>query len=176
MGEQTTSPPARPVGSFLEAIEKILREVLRAGRFELSYAIRKEMPAEGEPEAPEFVVDFTGPDADLLIEKNGTLLNAFEHVVLKAARLDEGLFGRITFDSNDWRRLRTEELNLTARIAAERVVETGDSFPLQPLSPRERRIVHLALRDLPAVRTASEGVGAERKVVIHPANPPARKR
>jgi spoIIIJ-associated protein len=176
MAEQPAPTSARPVESYLEAIERILKEVLRAGRFELSFVIRKRARAEDELEAPEFVVDFTGPDVDLLLEKNGSLLDAFEYVVLRAARLEEDLFGRITLDAKDWRRLRAEELKLMAQIAAERVIETGDPFTLQPMSPRERRIVHLALRDLPAVRTASEGSGSERKVVIHPASPPARKR
>jgi predicted RNA-binding protein Jag len=40
------------------------------------------------------------------------------------------------------------------------------------MSPRERRIIHLALRDRPNLRTASEGVGAERHVVIQPAGTP----
>ena len=176
MAEQSAPTPARPIEHYLEAIERILKEVLGAGRFELSFAIRKGMLAEDEPEAPEFVVDFTGPDVDLLLEKNGSLLDAFEYVVLRAARLEEDLFGRITMDAKDWRCLRAGELKLTAQIAAERVIDTGDPFTLQPMSPRERRIVHLALRDLSAVRTASEGAGSERKVVIHPASPPARKR
>jgi spoIIIJ-associated protein len=168
--------PARPIESYLEAIERILKEILRAGRFELSFAIRKQDPAEDEIEVAEFVVEFTGPDTDLLLEKNGALLDAFEYVVLRAARLEEHLFGRITLDTEDWRRLRAEELKLTARIAAERVIETGDPFTLQAMNARERRIVHLALRDLAGVQTASEGMGPERKVVIHPASPPARKR
>jgi spoIIIJ-associated protein len=176
MAEQPAAIPAQPAETYLEAIERILKEVLRAGRFQLSFTIRKGAPAEDEIEAPEFVVDFSGPDTDLLLEKNGTLLDALEYVVLRAARLEEHLFGRITLDAEDWRGLRAEELKLTARIAAERVMETGDPFALQAMNARERRIVHLALRDLAAVRTASEGMGSERKVVIHPASPPARKR
>ena len=89
------------------------------------------------------------------------------------ARHEEHL-GKIALDCNDWRRLRTEELKLTAQVAAERVVESGDPFALSPMNPRERRIIHLALRDRPNLRTVSEGVGPERKVVILPARPPTR--
>jgi len=60
-------------------------------------------------------------------------------------------------------------------MAAERVAETGTPFSFSPLSARERRIIHLALKDLPLVRTESEGVGSERKVVILPASPAARR-
>jgi spoIIIJ-associated protein len=65
--------------------------------------------------------------------------------------------------------MRREELRLMAQVAAERVIDTGDPFALNPMSPRERRIVHLALRDRPGVRTQSEGMGPDRKVVIFPA-------
>ncbi|MBI4164188.1 MAG: protein jag, partial [Acidobacteria bacterium] len=111
--------------------------------------------------------------ADLLIEKNGAVLDALQYLVLKAARLDEESFVKIVFDAKDWRRLRVEELQTIAKIAAERVLETGDPFELSPMNPRERRIVHLALRDDPRVRTASEGRGPDRRVVIQPAPPPA---
>jgi len=174
------APPAPrhepSVESYLPRIEGLLREVIRSAQFELDFSIHQgDAPAEGL-EAPEFVVDFTGPDADLLLEKNGTLLDALEYVVLKAVRLDEELFGKITLDCEDWRRLRAEELRLTALMAAERVSETGDPFTLNPMTPRERRIVHLVLRDQPNVRTASEGKGSDRRVIIHPTNPPPHRR
>jgi spoIIIJ-associated protein len=170
----STSP--RSVESYLRPIESLVHELIRTTGFELAFTLRKVVAPEEDLEAPEFVVDFTGPDLDLLLEKNGALLNALEYVVLKAVRLEEDLFGKITFDCQDWRRLRAEELRLMAQVAAQRVVETGDSFALNPMSPRERRIIHLALREQPLVRTASEGVGPERKVVIHPASPPPRRR
>ena len=63
---------------------------------------------------------------------------------------------------------------MMAQVASERVIDTGDSFALSPMNPRERRIIHMALKDVPQVRTQSEGMGPERKVVIVPANPPPR--
>jgi spoIIIJ-associated protein len=168
--------PARPLESYLPAVESLLRELIRAGGFELKVAVRKAAAPDYAGEAPEYVVDFSGPDSDLLLEKHAALLDAFEYVVLKAVRLEEAHFGKIILDCEDWRRLRNEELKLTAEVAAERVIETGDPFTLNPMNPRERRIVHLALKEQPRVRTVSEGFGPERKVVIHPASPPAGKR
>jgi len=174
----STTPAREPVGSVegcLAAIESLAKQLIKYGGFDLLVSIRRQ-PSTGsvEPasESPEFVVEFSGRDSDLLLERNAELLNAIEHVVMKAGRLDEELFGKITFDCEDWRRLRIEELNLMARVAAERVLETGDAFPLGPMNARERRIIHLALRDQPRVRTASEGAGADRKVVIMPASSP----
>jgi spoIIIJ-associated protein len=176
MEGQSAQTPARAVESYLGPIESLVKELLRTGGLELAFTLRKVAAPEEDFETPAFVVDFTGPDRDLLLEKNATLLNALEYVVLKAVRLEEDLFGKITFDCGDWRRLRAEELKLMAQVAAQRVIETGDPFALNPMSPRERRIIHLALRDQPQVRTVSEGVGPERKVVIHSTSPPARRR
>ncbi len=171
MGTQPTSPPSQPSEDYLASIESLLREIIRHGGFDLTVTIRRQAPQAGDDlEAPEVVVEFSGPDADLLLQANAELLNALEYVVLRSVRLEEDLFGKITFDCQDWRRLRVEELKLTAQVAAERVIETGDPFPLGPMSPRERRIIHLALKDQPSVRTASEGYGPERRVVVLPAS------
>ena len=150
-------------------MESLLHSFIEHSPFELTFSIQKAAAQADDPEAPEYVVDFSGPDADLLLEKNATLLHALEYVVLKAIRLDEDHFRRIAFDCQDWRRTRMEELRLMAQVAAERVIDTGDPFTLNPMNPRERRIVHMALKDRPQVRTQSEGMGPERKVVIFPA-------
>ncbi len=135
--------------NYLAPIDSLLKKIIQHGEFALSFAIHHLAQDPSDPDSPEYVVDFTGADADLLLERNGALLDALEHVVLKAARLREEHLGKITFDCQDWRRLRIEELKLTAQIAAERVVESGDPFALSPMNPRERRIIHLALRDRP---------------------------
>ncbi len=171
--DQGSNAPERPLEDYLPRIESLLNQIIQFSGFELSFKIRKSEGAESDLEAPEIVVDLSGPDADLLLEKNAAVLNALEYVVLKAVRLEERLFGKITFDCRDWRRLRAEELKLTARIAAERVAESGTPFSFSPLSPRERRIIHLALKDQPRVQTVSEGAGPERKVIIRPAPTPA---
>jgi spoIIIJ-associated protein len=154
---------------YLSALESVLDDIIGQSPFDLSFSVREAAADADDPETPEYVVDFSGPDADLLLEKNAALLHALEYVALKAIRLDEDYFRRIAFDAQDWRRTRLEELRLMAQVAADRVVDTGDPFALSPMNPRERRIVHLALRDRPQVRTQSEGMGPERKVVIYPA-------
>jgi len=175
MNAEPAPMSARSLESYLGKIESLLQELIRTGRFELKVAVRKAAAVGDDVEAPEYVVDFSGPDSDLLLEKHAALLDALEHMVLKAVRLEEDHFGKISFDCQEWRRLRNEELKLTAQVAAERVIETGDPFTLNPMNPRERRIIHLALRDQSQVRTVSEGFGPERKVVIWPAAPPPRR-
>ena len=161
-----------PWDSRLESLEAILRSIIRASHLNLDFRILRVTPGEDEPEGPEITVELTGPDVDILIEKKGAVLDAFEHVVLKAARMDEESTRKVSFDANGFRRFRTEELRTMARIAADRVIELGDPFEMNPMTPRERRIVHLALRDDPRVSTESEGRGQERRIVIRPAPPP----
>jgi spoIIIJ-associated protein len=170
------TPPAAPTSprrleDCLAAIESLLHRIIQQGGFALSFAIHPALQDSSDLESPEYVADFAGPDADLLLERNGALLDALEHVVLKAVRLREEQLGKIAFDCEDWRRTRIEELRLIAQVAAERVEESGAPFALSPMSPRERRIIHLALRDRTNLSTVSEGVGTERKVVIQPARP-----
>ncbi len=62
------------------------------------------------------------------------------------------------------------ELKLSAEVAAERVRQTREPFRFHPMGARERRIIHLALKDQPGVRTTSEGQGEMRQVVVFPAD------
>jgi spoIIIJ-associated protein len=153
---------------YMHALEAWLHEVIARSPFELDFSVQKAAANPDDPEAPDYIVDFSGPDADLLLEKNAALLHALEYVALRSIRLEEDHFRRIAFDSLDWRRTRLEELRLMAQVAADRAVDTGAPFALSPMNPRERRIVHLALRDRTDVRTESDGRGPDRKVVIYP--------
>jgi spoIIIJ-associated protein len=134
-------------------------------------AARAASPSADKPdefERPEIVVVFDGPDKELLLERGAELLLALEYLAVRSLRLEPPFFDRIRFDSGDFRSLRIAELMLSAKVAAQRVRETKQPFRLNPMAPRERRIVHLALKDIAGIRTASEGIGEERQVVILP--------
>ena len=175
MPDGLPSPGSGPsLHHYRPRIESLVNDIIRHGHFRLTFSIHGPEAATDSIESPEIVIDFTGPDAGLLVEAQGELLNAIEYVVLRAVRLEEGLFPKIGFDCEGWRRVRTEELKLMAQVAADRVQETGDSFALGAMNPRERRIIHLALHDRTEVRTESEGRGPERRVVIYPASSATR--
>lgn len=169
----TTFPYEQSEGHYLQAIGSLVGQIIQCGGFDLKSTVRKCDIAGGDSRTQEVVVDFEGPDSDLLLEKNAALLDALEYVVLKAVRVEDDLYGRISFNCKDWRQIRAEELKLTAQMAARQAVETGNPFHLTPMSSRERRIVHLALKDEASVKTMSEGTGASRKVVIYPATSPS---
>ncbi len=122
-------------------------------------------------ENPDLVVSFAGPDSELLLQNKAELLKAVEHIMLEALRIGHGQSERVLFDSHDYRLMRVEELELAARAAAERVRRTGLPYRFSPMNPRERRIIHMALRGQAGVRSESEGVGPYRQVVVHSTQP-----
>jgi len=129
--------------------------------------------ANSQPEVDLFV-DLDGRDKEILLERGAEVLTAFEHLAFRALRLEPEWHDRIQIDCAGYRALRLEELRMTARIAAERVQTSRQPFRLNPMSSQERRVVHLALKDMAGVRTESVGMGDRRQVVIHPANVPAK--
>jgi len=153
-----------------DALREFLEKIVRAGHLELSVNVCVAENAGNVAEgAAEVLADLNGKDRDLLLERGGELLKAMEHLAFRALGLEPAFHEKIQLDSNGYRAVRFEELRMTARVAAERVQGSRQPFTLNPMSSRERRIVHLALKDMPGVRTESVGVGEERQVVIHPA-------
>lgn len=152
-------------------LRRYLDTVMRTARFRLSYRVDIAPKADaGDLETAEIVVAFEGPDKELLLEHNGELLKALEHVGLRWMRLDPQFYNRVRFDCGDFRASRLAELRLSAEVAAERVRQTHEPFRFNPMGARDRRIIHLALKDQPGVRTSSEGQGEMRQVVIFPAD------
>jgi len=155
-----------------EALRKFLEEMVRVSGLDLKVKVHTvEAPATDGSSEAEVIADLDGRDKEILLERNGEVLKAFEHLAFRALRLEPTYHEKIHLDSGGYRALRFEELRMTARVAAERVQSSHQPFRLNPMSSRERRIVHLALKEIPGVRTESIGMGEERQVVIHPAKP-----
>lgn len=152
--------------------DQVLQPLLRRAGFELSYELRGGANPHPEVENPEVTVNFSGPDVDLLLANRGELLLALEHLSMEALRLPPEDHSLISFDANDYRLLRMEELRMSALTAAEKVKRTHVPFHFNPMSSRERRVIHLALRDEKDLRSESVGVGPARAVVIVPADLP----
>jgi spoIIIJ-associated protein len=152
-----------------EALRKFLEEIVRVSGLDLKLKVQSvDTPATDAAGGAEVIADLDGRDKEILLERNGEVLKAFEHLAFRALRLEPTYHEKIHLDSGGYRALRFEELRMTARLAAERVQSSHQPFRLNPMSSRERRIVHLALKDMPGVRTESVGMGEERQVVIHP--------
>jgi spoIIIJ-associated protein len=151
-------------------IDALLRIILTAAQLRLRYRITVDppLPEERDWERPVILVEFSGPDASMLLERNAELLRSLEHVSQQMLRLAPDEHDKLSFDALNHRAMRIEELRLAARVAAERVRKSGVPYSFSPMTSRERRIIHLALRDEADLKTESQGVAGQRCVVVYP--------
>lgn len=151
-------------------LNAFLGGIVKHGGLKLKYRIMVNPPVADDRdwERPEILVEFAGPDSSLLLERGAELLRSLELLAIEMLRLPGNEHEKINFDCMGHRKARLEELRMTARVAAEKVRTTGAPYHFAPMSSRERRILHLALRDEHDLRTESSGEGLRRSVVLYP--------
>jgi spoIIIJ-associated protein len=155
-------------------IAAFLQTLVKTGGLRVKYRITAGAGA-ADPdglEAREIYVELAGPDAVLVTERGGEVLRALEHLAAKIIRLEPEEHDKVSFDANQFKALRARELKLTAETAVESVRRTGQPFSFAPMSSRERRMLHLALKAFDEVETASSGEGLGRFVVAYPKGSP----
>lgn len=118
-------------------------------------------------EQRDIYVECKGADAPLLLERDGELLRALEHIAAKILRLEAQDHDRISFDTDDFKHRRAEALRSLVGRAIVSVQDTGQPYRFEPMSSRERRMLHLLLHDS-VLQTASSGEGPHRCVVLYP--------
>jgi spoIIIJ-associated protein len=150
-------------------IEEFLKNVFKLAGFQLAFTVAEGETPHPDFENPDLMVRFTGADVDLLLGNKAELLLALEQLTMEAIGMAPEEHSRICFDANDRRILRIEELRMSAQAASDRVKKSRQPFHFSPMNSRERRILHLALRDETDVRSESVGEGPIRQVVIVPA-------
>jgi len=169
-----------PIEDHAAAANKIaafLQSLVKTGGLRVKYRITAGGGA-ADPdglEAREIYVELAGPDAELVTERGGEVLRALEHVAAKIIRLDPEEHDKVSFDAHHFKALRARELKLNAETAAASVIRTGEPYEFAPMSSRERRMLHLALKAYDEVETASSGEGLGRFVVAYPKGSPLAK-
>jgi spoIIIJ-associated protein len=110
-----------------------------------------------------------GPRLASLIGREGKTLEAlnliYNNIINAGVRSNRRYY---TIDAEGYRARRADQLKTLALATLERVIREARPVKLDPMLPSERKIVHLALADSPFVRTESEGVEPERRLVVHP--------
>jgi len=110
-----------------------------------------------------------GPRLASLIGREGKTLEALNLIynnIINAGQRNNRRY--YTIDAEGYRARRADQLKTLALATLERVVREEKPIKLEPMLPSERKIVHLALADSPFVRTESEGVEPERRLVVYP--------
>ena len=153
-------------------IGDFLNTAIRGMGLDLAFDILEGQHLHPDLEDPDLLVKFSGQDVDILLANKAELLLALEFLTMEALRVPADHHSMLCFDSNDYRTMRIEELRLSALTAAENVKRTRRPFHFNPMSSRERRIIHLCLRNETDIRSESTGTGPFRQVVVLPVGMP----
>jgi spoIIIJ-associated protein len=146
----------------------IVEEVLSFCRF-LIGRLELQLSVEATLEGETLCIDFSGPDRPVLLSNSAAVLNSMEYLANRVFHTEkDGRIASVVFDSCKYRKHREAELVLLAQMASKKVLAQQKPLNLQPMTPRERRIVHLALTEIEGVRSQSEGDGDNRSITIYP--------
>jgi spoIIIJ-associated protein len=166
-GETVSRETSRPV-QIDDQLSERSREVLTGLLSHVGVSCTVRMGDTSE--ADTIHLEVTGDSSGLLIGRRGQTLDALEYLVNRMSVRGDNAVARISVDVEGYRQRRREYLETLARRLADKAKQSGRVVTLNPMSPRDRRIVHLALQDDQAVSTRSQGDGHFRKVLILPEN------
>ena len=116
----------------------------------------------------ELILDITGDDLAVLIGRHGKTLDALQFLISAITTRTMGFRYPVVVDVEGYKSRQREKLENLAYSAAHRARTQHRSIKLRPMTPYERRIIHITLRDEDGVETASEGEGSARHVVVIP--------
>ena len=111
-------------------------------------------------------INLEGEGAEALLAHRGEGLQALQHIVDSAFRRQLGEQKRLLIDCMGFRRDKDNELKLMAKLLAEKARSTGVEQSIGPLNAYERRLVHLAVAEVPGVTSESVGDAAVKTVTI----------
>ena len=131
-------------------------------------------PDDGEGGDNEIRLEIEGPDAGRVIGKRGQVLEAIQYLTTRVAHRPGEERKHIAVDAEGYRARHEDQLSQMARKLAQRVMVEGKVITFDPMSARDRRVVHMALKEITGVRTESNGEGPDRRVQIIPVTGAAR--
>lgn len=164
--EQATPTPEAEWDEDARVGRATLQELLAKMHIPAEVVVFRAEPAEGE-QAP-WVLQVRGRDLGALIGRRGETLAALQYITRLIASRDLERRANIVLDVEGYKARREKVLRRLALRLADQAQESGRTVSMEPMSPYERRIVHLTLRDHPDVTTESVGEGEHRKVTIVP--------
>lgn len=125
--------------------------------------------ADEEGQTP-IVVDIEGNDLSVLIGRRAETLDALQYITRLIVGKEVGNGVNLVVDVEGYRERRERGLRELAQRMAQQALQTGQRQTLEPMSPAERRIIHLELQNMEGIRTESAGEEPKRKVVVIPAD------
>lgn len=123
---------------------------------------------EYEGDEGELILDISGKDMAVLIGRHGKTLDALQFIVSMITVRTIGFRYPVIVDVEGYKNRQRQKLESIAHSSANRAASQHRKVGLRPMTPYERRIIHIALRDDDRVETVSEGEGLSRHVVVVP--------
>jgi len=151
---------------LLDRTESIVSKMLHLLRLEAQVSAHYE--ANERDDRRNIRVDIRGNDLSILIGRRSETLSAFQYVASLIVGKETQQFVQLTVDVEGFRERRERQLVQMANRMADQVTKSGRRQTLEPMPSGERRIIHIALRDHPSVKTESTGEEPYRKVMIIP--------
>jgi spoIIIJ-associated protein len=133
-------------------------------RVTTALGLKTEVEVEESADGPR--LNLTGEDAELLARHRGEPLKALQHIVDMAFGRSLPDDKRVFIDALGYRKGKDIELKHMAKFLAEKAKQTGVDQQLGPLNPYERRLVHIAVAEVPGVTTESVGDAFSKTVYI----------
>lgn len=175
--EETEAQPVRkskttdrdPMDLTDEELDQIADTAIAALRDILKYFNVGEVTIdEYEGDEGELILDITGDDLAVLIGRHGRTLDALQFVISAITVRKIGFRFPVIIDVEGYKNRQREKLEALARSSANKAASQHRNIKLRPMTPYERRIIHVALRDDDRVDTVSEGEGSARHVIVMP--------
>jgi len=151
----------------LEGLVGTAKDLLR----ELVEKMGFDAKVEGAVEDGGIRLDVDGPDSALLIGKKGQTLDAIQFLMSRMVSHAAGDRVPLVVDVEGYRARREESLSNMAKKLADEAVALGKVITFDPMTPRERRVIHMALAGRTELETKSQGEGSDRRVQIIPLKP-----
>lgn len=162
IGSKTAKVKVKPIKTPSEFLKSYMEELISYMGIDESRVIVSE-------DEEKLLAEVYGEDVGSLIGRRGKTLSDLQYVLnIVVRRQFSGLHKMVVVDIEKYRQRREKTLTQLAKNVANKVSKEGYEQALEPMSPQERRIIHIALQDYPGITTYSEGDEPYRKVVVAP--------
>jgi spoIIIJ-associated protein len=156
----------------MEKENQIIKDVIKELIGKMGFICEVEISEQQEKaeEANTNIFNVKTEESNFLIGQHGVNLQSLQHIVRMLVRKKITTKSNFIVDVNSYRQEKNDSLIRLARAMADQAVQEKRAVVLRPMSPYERRIVHVELSGDDRIKTESIGEGEERKIVISPLN------
>jgi spoIIIJ-associated protein len=157
---EVIEPPDEKSAMALEFVTHVVEDM------ELDCDVRLRRPGADSPD--EISIEIVGRDSGRIIGKKGQVLQALQFLTHRVINRPGEDKRHILVDAEGYRSRRDTNLASMARKLGKQALELGKIITFEPMNPRDRRVVHMALANFEGVVTKSDGEGDDRRVQIIP--------